>query len=351
MNQTPEISPASEGSIHDVVTAASRFAAAGDFRQALQQAQALGDAMSLAELEFLVAQWRRKAFSPASVPAHRREWPPLFQDPAPQLQGIYEIPASELTIQTLAGGITHHGGVLVRGWLDPQEARELAHGIDMAFEDKDRVLSAQQPPDFSPWYRRHELELDPALIESRLWVESAEAILAADSPRMLARWIETCRRKGLVDIIAQYLGEDPVLSIGKTTLRRVPASLDLAQWHQDGAFLGRHVHAVNVWVALSHCGVEASGLDILPRRTDGILPTGTHGAIFDWCIGDGVVDEARNGLPIATPAFAPGDVMIFDQLLVHKTGLPAGRTKTRWAIESWFFGTSSYPEDQGPMVL
>ena len=61
-----------------------------------------------------------------------------------------------------------------------------------------------------------------------------------------------------------YLGEPPLLSVHKTTLRKADPSVGGA-WHQDGAFMG-DVRALNLWLSLSRCGDEAPGLDIVPRR-------------------------------------------------------------------------------------
>ena len=36
------------------------------------------------------------------------------------------------------------------------------------------------------------------------------------------------------------------------------------------------------------------------------------------------------------PVFAPGDALLFDELLLHRTAA-AARTQDRYAIESWFF--------------
>ena len=47
------------------------------------------------------------------------------------------------------------------------------------------------------------------------------------------------------------------------------------------------VRSLNLWLALSPCGVDAPGLDIVPRRFDEILPTGTEGAMFDWSVSPG----------------------------------------------------------------
>ena len=38
--------------------------------------------------------------------------------------------------------------------------------------------------------------------------------------------------------------------------------------------MGTDIRSVNLWMALSHCGDEAPGLDIVPRRLDHIVETG-----------------------------------------------------------------------------
>ena len=91
-------------------------------------------------------------------------------------------------------------------------------------------------------------------------------------------------------------------------------------WHQDGAFLGADVRTLNVWLTLSHCGADAPGLDILPRRLDQILQTGTEGAIFDWSVSPDVVDAAAEPR-VVRPEFGPGDALLFDHFFLHRTAV------------------------------
>jgi ectoine hydroxylase-related dioxygenase (phytanoyl-CoA dioxygenase family) len=156
-------------------------------------------------------------------------------------------------------------------------------------------------------------------------------------------------RAGLKPVLTDYLGERPVLSANKCTLRRVPTDTN-TDWHQDGAFLGDGIRAVNVWVALSDCGVEAPGLDLVPRRFDRVLETGTGGAFFDWAVGPDVVAVAAQEAPVVRPRFSAGDALIFDELFLHRTAVDAAMTRSRYAIESWFFAPSSYPDGQVPIV-
>ena len=51
------------------------------------------------------------------------------------------------------------------------------------------------------------------------------------------------------------------------------------------------------------------------------------------------------------PVFEPGDALLFDNMLLHRTAADATMTQARYAIESWFFAPSRYPNDQLPLVF
>jgi hypothetical protein len=140
--------------------------------------------------------------------------------------------------------------------------------------------------------------------------------------------------------------------VNKSTLRRVTPDVGkgFSLWHQDGAFLG-DVRALNVWLSLSRCGDVAPGLDIVPRRIDHVLPTGTEGAIFDWSVSQAVVEEAAGDVAIARPIFEPGDVLLFDDLCVHATAAEPEMPNPRYAIENWFFGPSGFPGNYAPLAV
>jgi hypothetical protein len=168
---------------------------------------------------------------------------------------------------------------------------------------------------------------------------------------MLFDLIDLFDTSGVIAMIAAILGERPALSIGKSTLRRVPHTSD-TDWHQDGAFLGAGVRTINVWLSLSPCGIDAPGLDVVARRLPYVLQTGSHGAQFDWSVGPGLVDLLESGgVRVESPVFAAGDALMFDELMLHRTGVRPGMTKSRWAVESWFFAPSTFPMDQAPIVI
>jgi ectoine hydroxylase-related dioxygenase (phytanoyl-CoA dioxygenase family) len=161
--------------------------------------------------------------------------------------------------------------------------------------------------------------------------------------------VELFRGAGIPALVDAYLGEPAVISLHKTTLRKADPEVGGA-WHQDGVFMGP-VRALNLWLALSACGEDAPGLDLLPRRLEQYVATGTGDAKLDWTVSDAAVAEAAGQTPIIRPRFEPGDALLFDERFLHKTGSDPAMTQPRFAIESWFFGGSAFPPAYAPIAV
>jgi hypothetical protein len=161
--------------------------------------------------------------------------------------------------------------------------------------------------------------------------------------------LDSLERAGLRALATDYLGGHALISVDKCTLRRTQPGT-FGSWHQDGAFLG-DVRALNVWLSLSHCGDVAPGLDIVPRRLDRIVPTGTEGSFFDWDVAPDVAQEAATDVGIMRPIYEPGDVMLFDDMFLHSTATSPEMTETRYAVETWFFAPTGFPSDYVPLAF
>jgi hypothetical protein len=120
-------------------------------------------------------------------------------------------------------------------------------------------------------------------------------------------------------------------------------------WHQDGSFLGA-VRALNVWLSLSRCGDEAPGLDVVPRRLETFVPTGTEGTFLSSQVSETVVKEAAGDAGILRPVFEPGDALLFDDLFLHQTAADPAMPNPRYAVEAWFFGPAGFPEGYVPLA-
>ncbi len=302
-----------------------------------------------AQLEERLVRLRHVAFDeldrtpptalPPAITPQRDEGPLREHDPA------------TLTPADLREGFAHHGCALVRGLITRSRAQELARHIDRVldmFDDHDAGAGTEHT---SPWYVPFEPRQGNYRVGGRRkWVRASGAVWTVESPRMLFELCELLESTGIGDLITSHLGERPALSANKCTLRRVPVDTN-TNWHQDGAFLGTDVRTVNVWLALSDCDGDAPGLEIVPTRLDTVLATGTDGAMFDWSVSPGIVDELARETPVLTHNFRAGDALLFDQMLLHRTAVGPGMTRERYAMETWLFAPSSYPDGQIPLVF
>jgi hypothetical protein len=339
---------AAPAALEQILEHAEKLVMAGDFRQAIDYGTAANRRLRAPELERRLMVWRANAFFTMDREAGALVWPPNFEDPFPDQRGVPEIDASALTVEIMGGAFQHHGALLVRGVITEAEAEYLRNGIDRALEAREAFKAGSPVEVLGAWYA--ETPLNTKVGMARGW----DGILwTADSPRLMYEQLELYEHCGLNDVIAGYLGESLTLSIGKSTLRRLGAGkTGPHDWHQDGAFLGADVRTVNVWLSLSDCGEDAPGLDIVAQRMSGVVETGSRGAAFHWSVGRAVVEDLeREGANIVSPVFRPGDMMLFDQLMLHRTGWRPEMTKNRWAIESWYFAPSTFPLDQGPLMV
>jgi hypothetical protein len=306
------------------------------------------------ELDEALVALRLAAFEELDRTTAESAWPPEGPDLDPDLIGIPAVTPEELTKERLASGIVHHGALRVNGLASQDQVVLLRDDIDRAIEGHDAWREGAGPEAHSPWFVPFVPDGDNAARAdarfARQWVRSGGGAWLVDSPRAVFDVLQVFDDVGLRRVLTEYLGERPAFSVSKSTLRRVPLDLTGADWHQDGAFLGKGIRTINVWLALTDCGVDAPGLDVVPRRINEILETGTRGAWFDWSVGQEIVDEVSADAPVVRPTFTAGDALLFDEHNLHRTALSPSMTHERYAIESWFFAPSCYPADQVPIV-
>ena len=248
-----------------------------------------------------------------------------------------DIAAADVTPGLLRAGILRDGCLLVRGLVDRETALGFGEAIDRSFAARasgggDGDYDEFDPPSAFP------------VSTVRPWIEDGGGVLATDAPRPAFAMLELFEAAGLTRLVGDYLGERPLLSVHKTTLRKADPAVGGA-WHQDGAFMG-DVRALNLWLSLSHCGDEAPGLDLVPRRLDHVVIE--HGAMLDVELTRQLAREAAGDAGIARPIFEPGDALFFDELFLHQTASDPAMPNPRFAIESWFFGGSAFPGDYRP---
>ncbi len=299
-----------------------------------------------------LVQLRHDAALQGNFAAPAQAWPPDVPDLFPGNDRIPEIRADEFSPEALASGILHHGGLIVRSFMQPEEVERCAACVRNAFASYTRFREGTASQADFLWYYpfqprsgRRDLE------QAREFAEVAAGVLGADSPATVHEVLKFAQAHGILAAVESFLGEPPAISVRKTTARIVPPTTGTS-WHQDGRFLGDYVRSANMWIALSECGESAPSLDIVPKRLDHIVETGTEGAPLYWTVADSVAERtARNaGVEILHLDFAPGDVIFFDHMNLHRTGVRPGMTQERLAIEWWFFAPSRFPAEQIPIL-
>lgn len=287
------------------------------------------------ELLQALVDLRHRAAEVYRAPQAREPWPPAFDDPFPGVVGPPEVAAAELTAELMGAAIAHHGCLLVRGFFD--EAM-VARSVESLTRARDVWRSGPHrwcPPDYKPT-----IGLDLATEVLRSQVRDLGGIWLADSPSATQQVLDDLERTGILAMIAEHFGERPTFSLQKSTLRRVSPHYRFTSYHQDGSFLGPDVRAFNVWVSFTACGgdLPSPGLELVPRRVDQILATDPRlgrASIDGWEVHRVAGDAGK-----VVPLFDPGDALLFDERLVHRTHVTEDMIEPRLALECWFFAPS-----------
>lgn len=249
----------------------------------------------------------------------------------------------ELSSTAVRKGIASNGCIHVPGFFDAAQTRQLQAAVQhslKALEDADQERLTRA----GPWYEYYVPKLTPASAARKdRFSNRFGSLRVCDTPRGLSTWMQIAGEAGLLRVVEEYLSARPILTTFKTTFREATPGPEHKVWHQDGAFMGQ-VRTLNVWVALTNCGRDAPGLEFVPERMD-ILKTGTDDAVFDWSVAPAVVDENFSDR-VVCPEYAAGDILLFDERLLHRTYITPEMTSPRYAIESWFF----HPADRKSVV-
>lgn len=286
--------------------------------------------------------WTR--FSPGDLPA---------VSPGPG--GLPEVHTRELSPATLVTALAHSGALLVRDLIPGyalgglatatrEVVRACAEAAARGEANQAHGLWHHPPRELLHWMPNGELG------RSRGFHRASGSAMCVESPSVAESLLEFFEAMNLKALASAALGDQPCLSVKKWVLRDTRLPVDPRGWHQDGAFMGRDIRSLNLWIPLTHCGGAsgAPGMDILPRRLWQVLSP--KGATFDWSVDPARVAEAFPETPPVSPVFRPGDALFFDHFLLHRTQYRDDLTRSRLAIETWFFARSQAPENQVPLA-
>lgn len=325
---------------------ADALAGAGRALDAVDYLHAENRALREPVVETRLAELRRDAV----LEVDRQQDPPRprFDDPFPGHVGLIEIRGDEATPEIVNGAVQHHGCVLVRGLLPADAAASLVVDIDRSMDARDAANEGAGPDETAPWYValpphpdlptfRPEARADPN------WYR----VCAMDAPRTMFNLIEHYEQAGVIDIARAWLGTRPIMTGHKWALRRMPKR-KVSGWHQEASVWEstRPVRTINVWMALNECGTDAPGFDVLPRRERELVPPDRN-----FMLSKDTFAEVAGDEPFASPQYQPGDAMIFDEYLIHRTNTDDSMEGLRYSIESWFFSPAGVPDERDMVVL
>jgi hypothetical protein len=118
-------------------------------------------------------------------------------------------------------------------------------------------------------------------------------------------------------------------------------------WHQDGA-LGfdfsaaamaagtKPLRMLTCWIALTPCGVDAPGLELMAGDLQALLPPAE--------LVDADVRARHGSAGFWRPSLEPGDALLFGGGVLHRTHVTPAMRHDRTSVELRFFAASDLPE-------
>lgn len=268
---------------------------------------------------------------------------------------IPELDADKLTVADMRTALAEHGALIVRNMFPKSEMDALIDAIDQVLavcdsprDERVRHSSAYYNPPGNLVSIMPDKGME--LGSLRMFNSASGGAMCVEAPVIAESLLQFYEEHGLKDLIGGYLGESPCLSVKKWMLRRSMLPIQQAGWHQDGAFMGTDINSINLWIPLTECGGEtgAPGMDVVPKRLYQVASA--EGATFDWTVSDELVRGGAFECQPVAPVFNAGDAFFFDHLYLHRTQFREQITKVRYAVETWFFGATTFPKSQVPIA-
>lgn len=339
--------------VGQALAAAEQQVAAGRVLEAVDELTEANRSLRHAAIERRLVELRHQAWDHVDRGEPRGPWPRPVEDRFPPGTSLPEVTADALSADLVASAVQHHGALLVRGFFPPERVAQLRADIDATTQAVARVVAGEEPTEVGDWF----VPFDPPDYDTggrmgRMWVLTSGTVWTAESPRTFFDLLDAFEEMGFDRLLVDYFGgERPALSLIKCALRRVPPDAK-GGWHQDGYVFGETTRALNAWIALTPCGADAPGLDIVPKRMAEMVPTSSAPPL-DFIVDGETVAAVSQDAPAVSPAFEPGDAVLFDQFLLHQTGArPDGSlTAARDSFECWFLAPSTYPTKWVPLVV
>jgi ectoine hydroxylase-related dioxygenase (phytanoyl-CoA dioxygenase family) len=222
----------------------------------------------------------------------------------------------DLPLRVVTERLLRFGAVVLRQALDRSRIETIAHDVEADFAALDRVrgtMTSQQRRELD----RMEMPVIDSTTSFRLRFENYRVL---DSDRLRA--VAEAR-------VGPFLWHFPP----QFRRQRAEVSRALLPFHQDCAYL-RHYGTsfLTCWVPLIACGLDAPGLELaLEAPAEEVA----HESWGDWeaRIPHQVLEPLLVDRATYAPALEPGDAVLFDCRLLHRTHMQPGMTRERLSID------------------
>ena len=218
-----------------------------------------------------------------------------------------------------------NGATIVREFLSPDEIANLRRTVDDIY---DCMKSCQ--------HFTNQLFGETFRAWQGVWLKHLRAFLHKTRPDLDIRY-----EKSLQVIEAQVkrlIGQEWKFYAKRSYFRRHFGTAKQVPWHIDADAAAIYIAAavINVWLPLDEVGAELPSLDIVPR-SHAVMRKLPLLAGKDRYREDAFA--ANIGKP-STPQLRPGDALVFDQFLLHRTQRTGSASAIRTACEFRFFRPS-----------
>jgi hypothetical protein len=221
-----------------------------------------------------------------------------------------------------AGELATNGATIVPGFLSADRAAQLRQTVDEIYahlESVQQFSNRRFGDSFRNWHG--------------VWLKHLPAVLEHTRPALNARYHEMLQS---VEMEVDHLfGRGWRFFAKRSYFRRHIGLAKKVPWHIDAdaaAIYKIAASVINIWLPLDPVGDDLPSLDIVPRSHAVMrrvpLLTGN-----DCYRDDGFVSAIGAA---ATPRLEPGDALVFDQFLLHRTQRTGSENSIRTACEFRF---------------
>ncbi len=243
-----------------------------------------------------------------------------------------EMPVEEMTAERLKATFDTEGAVIVRGLLGDARVGELRRALRDIISAQYRHATGHDPDP--------EADLD-TLFNALCAIDRRLGAMVYEAAREMPAFYALLLHPWVQDVVKTLLETDALhIPYDKAMFRidRPNEPWFEFHWHQDYTYNQMSDPTVTVWTPLTPVTEEMGPLHIIPRSHDRLHPVrlepkrDDHGrpkATKSAILVD--ADTAELDARAMTVCLEPGDVLFFDQLLLHRSGRNSS-SRSRWSM-------------------